>query len=375
MGCSLRALVKILANNGFRVDAAYWPECLVDLLFAAGNSALGAVQAVAYRQRLAKAEPRGDAVFIIGHWRTGTTLLHELLALDPRFRAPTNYECLAPHHFLLTAPWLTRWTSFTLPRTRPPDQMRVTWDSPQEDEFALCTLGVPSPYERIAFPNERPQNTDYLELDSLGDQAHRQWEERLLQFFKQLTQARSGRLVLKSPTHTFRLPTLTRMFPRSKWINIVRNPFAVFSSTTRLWRSLYEAYGYQKPRYEGLEEEVLATFARMHARLETTRGLVADEALVDVRYEDVVKEPMTMLERIYRALQLGEFDVVQPAVEQYLADRSGYVPNRHSVEPRWADAIRERWKPYFERYGYSLEDGAVIGGDLLPEARLPAETP
>jgi hypothetical protein len=355
------------------VDAAYWPECLVDLLFATGNSALGALQEVVYRQALLKAPPGDDPVFIIGHWRTGTTLLHELLALDPRFRAPTNYECLAPHHFLLTARWVTRWTSFTLPRTRPPDQMRVTWDSPQEDEFALCNLGVPSPYERIAFPNERLQNIDYLELDSLGDDARRQWEERLQEFFKRLSHARAGRLVLKSPTHTFRLPTLVRMFSNARWINIVRNPFAVFSSTVRLWRSLYEAYGYQQPRYEGLEEEVLATFERMHARLEATRGL-AGEALVDVRYEDVVKEPVAMLEQIYNALQLGEFDVVRPAVERYLADRSGYVPNQHRVEARWEGAIRERWKPYFERYGYSLEDGAVIAGDLLNRRALPAET-
>src|SRR5205823_6071112 len=176
---------------------------------------------VVYRSALANVQVPDDPLFIIGHWRTGTTLLHELLALDPRLRAPTNYECLVPNHFLLTERWLKGWTSFTLPRTRPPDQMQVTWDSPQEDEFALCNLGVPSPYARIAFPNEGPQNAAYLELDSLSQQECRRWERTLLSFFKELTCARPGRLVLKSPTHTFRLPTLVRMFPRAKWINIV----------------------------------------------------------------------------------------------------------------------------------------------------------
>jgi hypothetical protein len=39
------------------------------------------------------------------------------------------------------------------------------------------------------------------------------------------------------------------------------------------------------------------------------------------------------------------------------------VPNRHTVDPPWAEEIRPRWKPYFERYGYSLDDGSVIGGE------------
>src|SRR5437868_4292035 len=165
------------------------------------------------------------------------------------------------------------------------------------------------------------------------------------------------------------------MFPRAKWINIVRNPFAVFSSAVRLWRSLYEAYGYQKPRYEGLEAEVIETFARMHARLEATRGLVATEALVDLRFEDLVREPMAILRRIYQVLELGDFEVGQPAVERYLTDRSGYLPSQHSVEPHWAAEIRQRWRPYFERYGYLLEDGSVIGGDLLEKIELSAKSP
>ena len=363
MGCSLAALGKILASNHFRVHPAYWPECLVDLLFATVNSSLGAIQRLSFGRAVAGVKLIDDPVFIIGHWRTGTTLLHEMLALDPRLRSPTNYECLVPHHFLLTGRWLKGWTSFTLPRTRPPDQMRVTWDSPQEDEFALCNLGVPSPYATIAFPNQPPQNSAYLELDSLPEFEQQRWRQVLHLFLKQLTYSRPGRLVLKSPTHTFRLPTLGRMFPRARWLNVVRNPLAVFPSTVRLWRSLYASYGYQKPTYDGLEEYVLETFAHMHERLEATRELVSAGALIDVRYEDLVRAPVPTMRHLYEALQLGDFGQVEPALAKYLADRAGYVPNRHTVDPLWGEEIRLRWKPYFERYGYSLDDGSVIGGE------------
>ena len=362
MGCSLGALVRILAAGSFRVPPAYWPECLMDLCFAAGNSCAGAVQRLLLSRAVARTKLTADPVFILGHWRTGTTLLHELLALDPRLRAPTTYECLVPHHFLLTGRWLPRWIRFTLPQSRPPDKMLVTWQSPQEDEFALCNLGIPSPYATIAFPNEPPQNEAYFEIDALPPREQQRWQKALLTFCQQLTYARPGRLVLKSPTHTFRLPTLTRMFLAARFIHIVRNPFAVFSSTVRLWRSMYATYGYQRPVDHGLEEYVLTTFARMHERLESTRGLVAPGQLVDVRYEDLVREPVDTIRRLYETLELGDFEPARPAIERYFADRAGYEPNRHAVKQRWRDEICCRWQSYFERYGYSLEDGAVLAG-------------
>ena len=47
---------------------------------------------------------------IIGHWRSGTTMLHELLILDPRHTFPNTYQCFEPLHFL--------WTEWFVPRTR-----------------------------------------------------------------------------------------------------------------------------------------------------------------------------------------------------------------------------------------------------------------
>ncbi len=360
MGCSLGALLRILAGGRFRVEWASWPECLIDLAFACGNSAGGLLQKLTSGRAAARTALPDDPIFVIGHWRTGTTLLHELLALDPRLRAPTTYECLAPHHFLLTGNWLPRWTAFTLPRTRPPDKMRVAWDAPQEDELALVNLGVPSPYATIAFPNRPPANDAWLELDALPARDRRRWEQALVSFFRQLTCARPGRLVLKSPTHTFRLPTLSRLFPRAHWIHITRNPFEVFASTVGLWRSMYAAYGYQRPRLVGLEEYVLATFERMHQRLEATRALVSAGALTDVRYEDLLAAPLATMRELYAVLALDDFALAESRIARYFADRGGYERKPHVVAQPWQDQVRSRWQLYFERYGYDLESGAVL---------------
>src|SRR5207253_8457514 len=125
--------------------------------------------------------------FIIGHWRTGTTLLHEFLILDERHSYPTTYECLDPNHFLLTETLFTRLFRFMMPTSRPMDNMKAGFDRPQEDEFALCMLGQPSPYLHIAFPNNPPRFQKYLDFDGASANALHGWKRSFKQFLKQVT--------------------------------------------------------------------------------------------------------------------------------------------------------------------------------------------
>ena len=104
----------------------------------------------------ARRESIEPPIFILGHWRSGTTLLHELLVQDPRHTFPNTYQCFDPCHFLLTERLVRRYCNWLLPARRIMDNMPVGWERPQEDEFALALLGQPSPYLTIAFPNRGP---------------------------------------------------------------------------------------------------------------------------------------------------------------------------------------------------------------------------
>ncbi len=354
MGCDYFGLMRLLAHNRFRVTPAYLGDCLIDVLFSLGNTCLRCVQWALWAHRFSRAELKEDPIFIIGHWRTGTTLLHELLSLDRRLRCPTTFECFLPNHFLVSQWLLKRWTAFVLPPRRPSDNMSMGWDLPQEDEFALCNLGLPSPYAMIAFPNRLPQFGRYLELDDLSDPERRRWKSVLMTFLKQLVCRRPGRIVLKSPTHTFRLPVLCEMFPKSHFVHLVRDPYTVFMSTVRLWKSLFTSHGYQKPTWEGLEEYVFDTFGRMHRRLEATRGLVDPRRFHELRYEDLVSNPVAEVHALYGRLGLAGFDAVEPAVRAYVAARADYRTNRYELTPQLRGEIARRWKPYFEKYGYAL---------------------
>src|SRR5207244_917093 len=108
--------------------------------------------------------------------RSGTTLLHELMIQDRRHGYPTTYECLEPNHFLLTEGFVSRFLRFLMPKERPMDHMKAGFDRPQEDEFALCMLGQPSPYLTIAFPNHPPQCQEFLDLESIRPGQLRSWK-------------------------------------------------------------------------------------------------------------------------------------------------------------------------------------------------------
>jgi len=359
MGCGFLALWRLLAGHRFRLPLQSLPACACDLSCGLFNSALGSLQHLLLARAVARVALDDDPLFVIGHWRTGTTLLHELLALDPRHRCPTNYECFVPRHFLISERWLKPCIRFLLPQNRIADAMPVAWDLPQEDEFALLALGAPSPYLSIAFPNEPPRFNAYYSLDDLGPAELARWQETLTDFVRRLIWKRPGRLVLKSPTHTFRLPAIEQLFPRARYLHIVRDPYAVFPSTVKLWKSLFAAQSYQKPNYEGLDERVLATFCRMYERFEATRGRIDPARMCDVRYEDLVRDPIAQLERIYEHLNLGDFTPLAAAVEAYFGQRNDYRPSRYQLTAEQHAAVTQRWLPYMQRFGYGASEASV----------------
>lgn len=352
MGASFIALLRILRRNRFRVAPRYAFDLAFDTGASVFNSLLGGMESALWRKRLQAVDLPTDPVIVLGHWRTGTTLLHELLALDPRHRAPTTYECLLPHHFLLSDSWLRPWTEFTLPKTRGFDNVSVTWSKPQEEELALALLGQGTPYTRIAFPNEVCADSAYLDLEALPAAELARWEQGLSRFLRRLLALRAGRLILKSPPHTCRVPTLLRMFPDAKFIYVVRDPTPVYSSTLKLWRTLYAVHGYQKPRFEHLEEEVIAGFAHFHERFEATKSLIPAGNLLTVKYEELVADPSALLKRTYASLDLGNYGAVAPVIGDYLAKQRDYRPNHHELDEATRELLRERWRGYYDLHEY-----------------------
>lgn len=344
-GMSLRPWFRLLAANGFAVAPHAWGAAAVVTLFAAANSVLGRVQrAVCRRTPL-----RDDPLFVIGHWRTGTTLMHELLARDPEHTFPTTFRCFAPHHCLLTERLATRWP---LPARRLVDGTPFGWHRPQEDEAALMHLGALSPLLAAAFP-DRPPPPDALEFDRLSPDEQARWKKTLVEFLHIAAHGDERRLVLKSPEHTGRVPGLLDLFPRARFVLMVRDPYVVFPSTVRLWQVLHTTQGFRLPTFAGLDEYVLESFVRLHEAFERSRGRLTPQQLCVVRYEDLVAYPHSEIDRVYRTLGLGDSRPVRRAMAEYLEEVKHHRPNEYELSDEATRQITDRWSAYFDRHGYA----------------------
>jgi hypothetical protein len=216
-------------------------------------------------------------------------------------------------------------------------------------------MGVPSPYLVWAFPNHGPVFDEYLDLRTLPEAERASWKQKWRDFVYRVALANNRRIVLKSPTHTARVRTILEVFPDAKFIHIVRDPLVIYPSTVRLWKSLSEVQGFQIPHDDGgwMERSVLDNFVRMYECFEQDRDLIPPGRLVDIRYEDLVADPVGEMRRIYERLSLGDFSVVEPALREAVAKSKDYRTNKYTLPPDVADRVRGRWAPYFQRYGYN----------------------
>lgn len=188
-------------------------------------------------------------VFIIGHPRTGTTLLHNMLSLDDdRFAFATTFSVGFPHSFLCfetIGKWLFRGI---LTETRPMDNMKLDFDLPQEDELGTNVLSgfEVSPYTSLIFMKEYKHYERYccFRSDVVEEEDTKRWcywfkyftskikIRDMLQRYRQKSTKRKQprRLLLKSPCHMGRIRLFLRLYPEAKFIFIHRNPYDVFMS-------------------------------------------------------------------------------------------------------------------------------------------------
>ena len=140
-------------------------------------------------------------------------------------------------------------------------------------------------------------------------------------------------------------------------MHMTRDPFHLFPSTRRLWQSLDAIQGCQLNKDVGLNEYVFDALSRMYEGLESQRSAVPGENVVDIRYEDLVVDPITVLEEVYKRLNLGDFAEVKEKLTAYVESLKDYQTNRHSkLELQLEAEICRRWAPYLQRYGYECRD-------------------
>jgi len=318
------------------------------------HSSLFSLQNASHRDALRACTPF-PPLFLLGFWRSGTTLLHEFVCCDPQFGFPSTHACLNPSHFLLTEARARAHQA--PPTTRPMDNVSYSWASPQEDEFALFALGAPSPYEALIRPSLMRKPGMLVDLGQRTPEEQSRWADTLQLFLRLLTVQQAKAMALKSPPHGFKLPRLLSLYPDAHFVVIERNPYEVFASNLKLWRTLLDLYALESSSPEEIESFVLEAYILHEEAIEQGKRMASPYRLAWVRYEELVADPIREMKRLYEELKLPNFDAVREPMEQHARAVAGYQRNRLAISSAQKARIEGRWGRFLEakQYGWPGE--------------------
>ena len=380
---------RMVWRHGRSMDVfTYWPRLLFITCMSVLNSFFALCDWLVYGRAVANQDLNDEPVFVLGHPRTGTTHLHNLLSKDERFAFATTFSVGFPSSFLClraVAPAI----GLLMDSTRPMDNMSLAWDTPQEDELAMNQMSSgTSPYAPLLFPRKeksfRPFYRFLLARTSSGEDSDleledadaepcdpkdfERWRRAFILFLKKTQYAAGGahkRLLLKSPVHTARVRLIKSLFPKATFVFIHRHPLEVFRSAAHMADAYYWQCYLQRPRALDVQEFILHQGALLHrayredvAAMEAEKGrdLKKQKRLAEVRFAELDADPVGTLRATYAALGWTEaFKKVEPAIERYRRSLVDFKKNAFPKEglSREAEAeVRRRWRAWFEDLGY-----------------------
>jgi len=293
-----------------------------------------------------------DCLVILGYWRSGTTLLHDYLSLDTRFGFPSTYSCMNAQHFMLTQSTALRQQGAAV--RRPMDDVEISANSPQEEEFALLALGARSPYEGLLVPSRLREALQLGDPRDLAPADQRHWRQTFEYFLRGVCASQEYRpLVLKSPPHGYRVALLRELLPNARFVLIVRCPTVVYESTVRMWTTLTRMYALGPlPAEEETRRTVLEDRPGFESKLQAgLAGLAADRFAL-VHYESLVSAPLATVEALYEQLGLPGFGPVRAAMMERIDKRGPYTARNAQPPALWKARLLAQWAPIFEHYGY-----------------------
>jgi hypothetical protein len=316
---------------------------------------------IVFRKRLRKFRFQKPPLFILGHWRSGTTLLHNMLTKDPSTAYITTYQSLFPSN--LASKWLFRtFMKINMPEKRPSDGVALNIDFPQEDEFAFCNLQPNAYYNFFYFPKEyksfyiKAVNHQGLSQNELDD-----WYssyDKLLK--KALIDGKGERIIVKNPVNTARIKQILKLYPDAKFLYIYRNPITVFHSTRRFFQQLNPTLWFHQVDDGFIDDMIFDVYNRLMNDYLEQKSLIPAKNLMELRFEEFEQNPVKEMEKIYNELLEEDFSSVKSYFSEYFKTQKGHRKNKYVVEASEINAIQEHWRKYIEMYQYELPEDVTV---------------
>ncbi|MFI3304284.1 MAG: sulfotransferase [Rikenellaceae bacterium] len=344
--------------RGREIDPKYRGKYRLTAILCWLISLLGIVENWKYQRLLAKQKLEKDPVFVLGHWRSGTTFVHNVLSCDKQFGYTTTYQTVFPNVMLFLQPMFKSIMQRVMPDKRPMDSLELKPDLPQEEEFALSGMTPYSYYNFWFFPRDMMEYCQkYLLMRDISNEERDVFGKAFEKLIKlSLYNTGGSRYLSKNPPHTGRVKELLKLFPNAKFIFLMRNPYTVFESTRGFFTQTIVPLKLQEITDDQLTASFVEVYKRLYDKYQEDKVLIPEGNLVEIKFEEFEADPMGATERIYSELSLEGFEEARPSMEYYIGGKSGHKKNKYkyadktvkTVEANWGRALRE-WNYHLER--------------------------
>jgi hypothetical protein len=355
-GSTFINLLRLLSQNKFNVDLIGLPRLLYSIILSLSMSPMRFYENIKFNKKIDETKIDKHPIFILGHWRTGTTYLHNVISQDKQFGYPSTYHTVTPTLFLSFEKFIKPIVISSLPEKRPQDDVDLGADLPNEEEYALGALSPYSFYNGWCFPKNMGYYNNFVDLENISKNRINDFKKIYFNYLKKLTYFYNGKqLILKNPSNTSRIKFLLELFPDAKFINIIRNPYHVFLSMKRNIEKEMVLYTIQKPpKWEIFEKSMVDMYIRMFEKYFKEKTLIKKGNLVEIRYEDFILNPLNEIERTYSELDLNGFDKNKEIFNKYINSQSRIKTQKYEIDENIKNKIYNYLKFTIDKWGYNI---------------------
>lgn len=310
-----------------------------------------------YKKLLQDKQVNMEPVFILGHWRSGTTFVHNVMALDKHFGYTTTYQTVFPNLLLFGQGFIKPTMAWLMPDKRPTDNMELGVDLPQEEEFALSNDTPYNYYNFWYFPQNMMEYCDkYLTFKTATEQEKLGFKDSLHRILKtSLYNTKGTQFLSKNPPHTARVKEILEMYPNAKFIYLIRNPYTVFESTRSFFCNTIEPLKLQNSTVEEIEQNILKVYNEVYDKYEADKHLIPEGNLIEVKFEDYEQDAYGMTEKIYQTLNIPGWEQAKDTIKAYTDKKKGYKKNKYQYNPRTIELVERHWSKALKQWGYEIE--------------------
>ena len=350
---SLGVLWRLWKDNrkGLTTKNMWWKI----LFFTVISAPFRWIQLLAYRKRIQAIDFKNNPpVFVIGHWRSGTTHLHYLLSKDSQFSYLEAFQAFFFRVALVSKKTMKPLLNRLMPRTRPQDNVIIDAGAPTEEEHPLTNLTHRSSMHSFFFP----KNQNYFKryhLFETSEKSLSRWKKSYKRMLQEIAYYNGPErtLLLKNPHNTARIKVLKEMFPNAKFIFIHRNPFDVYKSTEHLYKKTIKSQFLQKFSDEEISECVISCYELVMKQYLDLKKFIPEDQLTEISFNDLSNSPLSELERIYKTLNITGFEKIKPSFESYIQDQKNYQKNKFIELPEELKSkLKDRWGFAFKAWNY-----------------------